>query len=301
MVKRCQRGRGPSSTPSKKVGSKRTQYEDDDDENENNDDGNESNTEKPTPQSQSKKQQQPPPPPLPKRAKDMLLVGIVHLRHYFKDSILGILFRVSRNTILKTRKEIVYYLASQTKLNRIDQFLSSRQFPVVRIAGAYEIFIGAIDGTEQPNTDFYSNKKKQDSITKLAIVSLNGDILYVSPSFVGSQNDNVLISKTYDSWKKLVQEHGYYLLGDNRFSGRYENHIVDTGRDEDLKINRVHSKYRVIIENFFGRTKVFQCLTLPFRSTKSCQLIEHVLEEHQQYWSEVVYIYFDVEETKLRK
>ncbi|EFA86281.1 hypothetical protein PPL_00843 [Heterostelium album PN500] len=145
--------------------------------------------------------------------------------------------------------------------------------------------------------EVYSNNKIQN--VSCCIVSItSGTILYMSKAFPGRVKDDTIIHLTYNEWRHIYLDIGDILLGDNGFRGMEAFNIINTGGIE-MPLSNLHSKYRVIVENLLGRSKVFKCLSemsrYPGRLNEDqiCNLNDH-------YWRAVVYVYFDIERTCVR-
>lgn len=151
-----------------------------------------------------------------------------------------------------------------------------------------------IDGTEQPvataknpilDTEFYSNKKKQHSINVLIIIdATTGRILWISPSYPGATNDNVLANLTKHLWVHLLNliENGF---GDSGFNGlRADGIPIETPPSERDELYKLFSSKRIRVENKIAAFKDFQALKLPMRMHITNNK-ENILAHHNKLWT----------------
>jgi hypothetical protein len=159
-----------------------------------------------------------------------------------------------------------------------------------------QIFTFAIDGSEQgvtgsshPVTDtrFYSAKKKKHTINIVAICSLNGKVLWLSPSYPGSFNDNTITRETFEEWADELHpiEVG---AADSGFNGLPADGIpIETtpNKKGSKAVYRAFCKVRIIIENVFGDIKNYRIckdeLRVPFTNEENDLILEH----HQKIWT----------------
>ena len=148
-------------------------------------------------------------------AKDKMLLLFLVLKQGLVDLLLGAVFGISERTSRNTHHGLLNFLYRhlQPKLTWDSFALHYEKHHKV----LHTTVTWVVDGSEQPvtasgsmtlDTEFYSQKKGQHSISVLMIVDMTGRILYLSPSFPDSNTDLVIARKTASSWLHLMLGNG---------------------------------------------------------------------------------------------
>ncbi len=225
---------------------------------------------------------------------EQLIIFLLHLKHYTVDSFIAFTWRTSKSTIQSIRQRIqnLLYLVLKGEEPITIESPEWREDHSVYLLGNLVTFI--LDGSEQPTQkprtalterDFFSAKKGQHSINILLVISAKSKkILYISPSFPGSKNDNEIVRETRSAWFNLLRSNEWGL-GDSIFQGLEDEGIrifpLNMDRSED--IYKVCSKYRVDVENVFAEMKDFRALKDEIRMPVSKEESE-VLNWHHRNW-----------------
>ena len=104
-------------------------------------------------------------------------------------------------------------------------------------------------GSILQNFNFYSAKKGQHTITKLAIIRFDSRILWLSPSFGGSKSDQLLVEICLQKWMETLNAEEYGL-GDQGFYGKEKIRIISTPNGYKDEFHKIHSHYRIQIGIF---------------------------------------------------
>ncbi len=212
------------------------------------------------------------------------------MRHYPTDAFLVVIFRIHKSQVMRVRERLLIW-AWESYRGKI----SMRDWAFRREHGAVEmlstIYSVAIDGTEQSTQSsdnpiieprFYSTKKQQHSINVLAVVTLDGFVLYLSPSFGGATNDSDVVTRTIQQWYSALEPFEW-VLADNGFNGFVDKGIrITTPGTENKHFRKLHSSKRVIVENFFARAKTWRALSLKLRVPITEE--SHLLNLHNKMW-----------------
>ena len=149
-----------------------------------------------------------------------------------------------------------------------------------------------IDGSEQPclssrdmmrDTEFYSAKKGKHTVTILMIMSIKGQILYLSSSFPGISTDKQLVQETKDEWMWAfdAEENG---LGDLGFTMRGDGTCIDTPpADRASPLYRQMASIRIRIEQKFAEIKKWRATKETLRIPPAKR--EKLLLTHNKYWT----------------
>lgn len=159
-------------------------------------------------------------------ALDEVLLLFVHLRHHLVDSFASVLFEVSHQTYANVRNamEDWFYqvLSPRLSLGSAEERLANG------VQTFHDTYMFLMDGCEQKvlgsdnpftDTSFYSIKKGSPTINKVAVVHIRtGRFLWLSPSFPGAYNDQVIAEACQHLWHDKLHplENG---LGDSSFDG----------------------------------------------------------------------------------
>ena len=106
------------------------------------------------------------------------------------------------------------------------------------------------------DTASYSNKKHQNSLSKLLGVSPQGKILFISKSFFGINNDDYIAEKTKAEWYEKLTDHEW-VIADSGFRGLEARGWRVLTPSSDEQFYRLHSSKRIIVENVFSRIKLW--------------------------------------------
>jgi len=159
-----------------------------------------------------------------------------------------------------------------------------------------------VDGTEQPiktpkhsilNTRFYSSKYKQHSMNIILMISPNGQILWLSPSYPGGTNDNTIMIETMGLWMSELKP-DEFGIGDQGFNGL---HWLQDSHGRNLPIytaekmgdfGSVFSQKRCLVENAIRKVKIWACCKDEMRISlifKKHFIDENLLCYHQKIWT----------------
>lgn len=233
--------------------------------------------------------------------ESQLCLTLLWMRQYPTESMLSWLFEIPTSLVYKYTRSTLEILYTYT--------VSSIQFPsynyrmshAVPFRGRYVVVL--IDGTEQQicipyykdnEKKTFSGKKGMCTFTKLIVCSPQGEIYYVSPSYTGSQTDQVLIAKAenavYDwlTWlEAIVVDSGFKNLPDlcrNKCQCilPFLDSLAKYFSEEDDEFQREHKRIRVVVENVIAQVKKWKICRERFRAKHAD--LEIVLEEHQKVW-----------------
>ena len=159
-----------------------------------------------------------------------IIFFFIFLRHYLVDVLMGAIFGIPKSTANKIRHRVLDFmydlLSPQLIFTPYEERLSSAKSLFHQV-----LYTWVVDGTEQPicatfhpgvNTQLYSTKKKQHSITILLFVTMSGRIFFLSSSYGGGTNDLEMAIQEIDKWNQFrPDETG---MGDAGFQGNNWNH-----------------------------------------------------------------------------
>ena len=219
---------------------------------------------------------------------DHLFITFFWLVHYPTDAVMASIFNIcSRELTKMIRRTLKSY---RSTFQHLIQWPSDVQFDQYlakfgpRLPDELKLAIYIIDGTEikitRPSTSkdetrVYSVKKKQHSVTFLAMCLPDGQLLYVSNAMIGANDQSHW--NGLNLRKKFLQKR-YGIMGDSGFTF---NRIRDTEKikgftpnkrpkggslNEPQKLlNKRLSQVRVIIENVFALTKKLRIIQGKYR------------------------------------
>lgn len=170
-----------------------------------------------------------------------------------------------KQTVRNIRNRVLDYFSWRTR----DWI--SLQSSEWRIKGGFRfhdsIFTYVLDGSEQPTLAsrnplsdclFYSAKKKHTSINILLLISSKTHkILYLSPSFPGSKNDEYILKKTLHEWFSYLQPNEHDL-GDAGFAGLEDLGIISSPSKHHRQLSREVAKKRIEVECTLEEIKNFR-------------------------------------------
>lgn len=222
---------------------------------------------------------------------DMLLC-FLWLRQYLVDTLLAALFQVAQSTIRGGRQRALTWLYTTLRPEITLKTANWRRSHGQRLFD--DLFTFVIDGSEQPimasgnpfvDTAFYSAKKKQHSVTITMMASLSGKILYLSQSFPGSCNDDVMGWQTLNEWY-VPLAYDEYGLGDSGYKGFPETTRVRVppSKRQHHPIWHQFSSMRIIIEQLFRAIKIFRAAREEIR-VGSRTTRQAILLQHQMVWT----------------
>ena len=157
-----------------------------------------------------------------------------------------------------------------------------------------QVYTFIVDGSEQPinnsskdtrlNAEFYSAKKKKATINILVVISTKDfKVLYISPSYPGSINDEEIVRLTRRDWldKLNPNERG---MGDHGFNGMNRNGgCIETPPKEQNLLYKVFSHFRIRVEQIFEKIHDFRATKDQIRSPLKGNR-DDVLLCHQKKW-----------------
>ena len=91
-----------------------------------------------------------------------------------------------------------------------------------------------------------------------ALVSPSGEILWLSPSYPGSFNDNIIIRDTKDQWFSMFDK-SEWGLGDSGFSGMDEEFRIITPPPVRNSLYSLISSKTIKVEMVFENVKNWRC------------------------------------------
>lgn len=215
-------------------------------------------------------------------AKEEVLLGLIFLRHYPIDSLLGAMFQVPVRSANHIRHRIVncFYEHFKKELNDLEKQRIERGVVILDLLHTW-----VIDGSEQPvkkssdpvtDTRFYSVKKSKHTINIVAVIAVDGFIMWLSRSYPGSVNDREIVKQTRSDWYDKFGE-DEWGLGDKGFAGFRGWRFTIPG-DPGEELSRQISRYRIRVENKFADIKQWRATREQLRAD------DNILEEHQKNW-----------------
>jgi hypothetical protein len=231
--------------------------------------------------------------PLMLEPEDELLLLLIWLRHSLVDILLSSIFDISKRTATHVRQRMLKWFYNLLKDRLLLQDLDFRLANSTQMF--YTTYTFVVDGTEQGvsgsknpfiNTLFYSAKKAKHTINILIVATAKGKkILYISPSYPGSYNDNTITRLTRKEWldKFHPSETG---LGDNGFDGLRQDGIkIDTPPSHEEEIYKLFSSRRIVIENVMADLKDWRALKGEMRMKAKNK--EKLLKTHHMMYTVV--------------
>jgi len=201
--------------------------------------------------------------------EDRLLVLLLYYRCYVTQEFLGFFYQVDRSVICR---------AIQRVEAQVKPLFALRREPRV---GAEEAEALIIDCTEQPiqrpkdqaaQRAHYSGKKKRHTVRTEYIVTAEGRIASVSPSYPGSQHDLTLRRA---GPPLPTHARGYADSAYQGYDREHPNLDIPYKRPkgggltaEEKDYNRGLGSFRVAIEHRIGRTKRFRVLADRYRNPR---------------------------------
>jgi hypothetical protein len=233
-------------------------------------------------------------------ASDEIIVHLFHLKQYTSIEVLVLLLScfsqsyVDEKTIRNINERTgdwMYRLVSQSiKFGNLAWRLQRAK----KLWNYLVTF--CVDGSEQEvfspedplmEALFFSPKKGKHTIVLVAIVSLDGYVMYISPSFPGCSHDPIILesASSVDNWHTNFRNFEWGL-GDTIFSQLYNKgyHIINS-EGNCGEWNRYHSHLRIIVEQLFGWLKTFNILNARLRILPSAY--QRLLIEHNKNWVKV--------------
>jgi len=212
-------------------------------------------------------------------ARDQILMGIVWLRLYPTNEVLGYLFGVSDSTVSRYIQRVVKVLeaAGQDKMRLPDPGRKRRRTLDVLLKATPELAV-VIDSFEQKvqrpaqaaaRDALYSGKKKTHTLkSQVSVDEDTGQIVDVSDSRPGPLADVKLVERS-----AVLQRlpPGVGAIGDCGYQGIHDLHPLahsprkkPRGKNrppEDVAYNTAFSRRRIIVENSIGRMRRYQAIT----------------------------------------
>jgi hypothetical protein len=231
-------------------------------------------------------------PNLLKPNEEMLLF-FIWFRQNPVDALIAGMFQISRRRVGDIRQRMRLFMYNRLKDELSLQTPSWRRVNGVNIFDSLYTFI--IDGCEQPivgannsfvDTEYYSSKKGYPTVSKMMMVSPNGRILYLSPSFPGSWKDDDIACKTLQEWYAPLED-DEYGLGDAGYDGLDDFTRVRTPPPKKKEFRhfwRVFASVRVIIEQKFRLIKIFHATKETLRVGPHNTRTE-LLKNHDMSWT----------------
>lgn len=223
--------------------------------------------------------------------RDEIIITLLHLRHYPTDALLAVIFQSSEETMRNTWRRGLKWLYNELKSKVSLQSEAWRKKHGQKIF--FTTYTFAIDGSEQrvsassdPLLDplFYSVKKETHTVNILVVISLKKKkVLWISPSFPGSYNDNDIAKLTRKDWNDVLPS-TEWGLGDAGFNRLEVDgiRITTPGKDGD-ELNKIISSKRIYVENTFADLKDWRALKDPLRMKMTNK--DELLKIHNMYWT----------------
>jgi hypothetical protein len=213
-------------------------------------------------------------------ARDQLLLGVVWLRRYPINAVLGYLFDVEETTALRTVRWVVPVLErrgldtmrlpdpGRGKRATLDDLL--RETPALAVlVDTFEQPVQRQSEREEADR-YYSGKKKAHTLkTQVGVDERDGRIVDVPQSVPGPQADITLLKA---SGLLLRLPPGVGILGDLAYVGMDGMEPGVRGAtprrkprgaprpSEDVVYNRAFARRRVVVEHTIGRLRCSECL-----------------------------------------
>lgn len=222
--------------------------------------------------------------------RDEVVIFLLHLRQYPVDLFLGTIFGVSKQTLRNIRNRMLRFFTLVTSPHISCGTPSWRYTESFLLYYEHVTFI--IDGSEQPvytsrkrhiDNRFFSTKKGQPSINILVAISPKTKrIIYLSPSYPGSNNDNVIFDD--DIKKNFLNQlqHWEHGIGDSGFNGLEDFNMISSPSKKDKKISKMFSQNRIEIECKLEEIKDFRACKDRLRLPPSN--VQTILDTHQANW-----------------
>lgn len=133
---------------------------------------------------------------------------------------------------------------------------------------------------------FYSVKKKQHSINILAIVSLDGKILWLSKSYPGCYNDKEIIKVEWRNIRHFFQnEEGF---GNDGLSGLHPQIPILPPYLKGMPFYKTHSSKRIVIEQVFSFIKRWHACKHQMYGRILSE--KKILDAHNKRWTVCAYL-----------
>lgn len=221
---------------------------------------------------------------------EQVFILFLHLRHYPANLLSAKIFGTSRQTIANTITLLLIHFDNTLKHNITFGDYASRVLEGKRWFNSIITFV--LDGTEQKihssaniftESNFFSTKKQQHSVTLLIIISPTGRILFISECFYGSIVDFELVIRTMFGWvpKLTILDGG---AGDSGFRGLrpYGVNIYTPTTAHKTPIYKEFSRIRIKVENKIATLKIFEALHAEIREPILNN--PRMLEMHSRKW-----------------
>lgn len=216
-----------------------------------------------------------------------ILMILFYLSTGLYDQYIAILFNVERRTWTNLRKKGISLLFDNLKHEISPMSIEWRLQHSVTI-NSFQFSV-IIDGSEQKSVKpwnafddiaYYSAKKGQHSITTIVGYSPRGrKILFITNSYPGSVNDNILLLKEQKHLQFLSKKE--YVLADAGFQ-KLDHLQIWTPPNHSCPLRKNAQRYRILIEQLFGMMKKWLIIAhpLPLKTNQS-----EILEYHHQLWT----------------
>lgn len=215
--------------------------------------------------------------------RDQILMGVVWLRLYPTNEVLGYLFGVSDSSVSRYVHRVVPVLEKagqdtmrlpdpgRKRRKHLDQLLTDIPELVVVIDSFEQKVQRPSDPNEQQH--FYSGKKKMHTLkSQVTVDEETGRIVDVSESVPGPTADIDLLDQSH-LLERLPEDLG--AMGDAGYQGIAKRHShghsprkKPRGKPrppDDVAYNHAFSQRRTIVENSIGRMRRYQAITQPDR------------------------------------
>jgi hypothetical protein len=212
-------------------------------------------------------------------ARDQILMGVVWLRLYPTNEVLGYLFGVSDSTVSRYVQRVVKVLeaAGQDRMRMPDPGRKRRRTLDALLKDTPELVV-VIDSFEQKvqrpaqaaaRDALYSGKKKTHTLkSQVCVDEQTGQIVDVSESQPGPLAD-IKVLEASSVLERLPS--GVGAIGDCGYQGIHDLHpLAHSPRKkprgkarppEDVAYNTAFSRRRIIVENSIGRMRRYQAIT----------------------------------------
>lgn len=206
--------------------------------------------------------------------EDYFLMLLMYYRNYVTYRFLAFIFDIDASRICRIVKTLEPLLVQITALKK-ERHLSEQETQNLINFIIIDATEQAIERPKNPEIQeiYYSGKKKQHTFKTEIRTTLQGEIVYVSPSCEGSIHD----FKLYKSGPSI--DPNVHIFADSGYQGidkihegsvdipykKQKNKILD---EESKEYNRALSKIRVKVEHVIGHMKIFRILSYRYRNKR---------------------------------
>jgi hypothetical protein len=212
---------------------------------------------------------------------EQLFLLLIFLRQYSSPLMLASLFGISESTVHRSIRRTLALIEvfcqqqiSWPSDDEVKEFVSARDDVIVRFGDIPVVF--SVDGTElkirkpmerEEERKHFSAKKKQHSVTLIAIVRVDGLLVYLSDPQVGAcdqrhWNTLNLRSRFHEKHYAIVGDSGFFFNRSHDRTAIYGYTPLRSHAEESFRIehNAKINKSRCVVENVFAKMKEWKAL-----------------------------------------